>query len=116
MTQPILSLLVIRSADVGALIKFYELFGLSFKMEQHDNGPIHHSARLGDMVFEIYRSKEPDKITLGFAVDDLNSLIIKLRNTSVEIFSYAESSPFGYRSIVRDPDSRMVFLYQREPV
>ena len=54
MTNPSLSLLVVRSSRLEASLAFYRALGLSFVEEQHGSGPIHYSTRLGDTVLEIY--------------------------------------------------------------
>lgn len=69
-----LSLIVLRSVDVDAARRFYEAIGLSWKEERHDGGPRHHSCHLGEIVFELYptRDRSGGQLRLAFRVENAN--------------------------------------------
>lgn len=105
MSNPKITLRVIRAKNLDQTVKFYSDLGFEFKEEQHGNGPIHFAADISGVIFEIYPAKaeeEADKTTrLGFSVGE------------VEGIEFNES-PWGKRAVVKDPDGRSVELYQSE--
>ena len=52
-----LNLLVLRSTDIEAARRFYELLGLSFTRHAHGSGPEHYAHEDERGVFEIYPVK-----------------------------------------------------------
>ena len=110
-----INLLVIRTSNPKALSIFYERLGMVFQYHQHGNGPMHYSAEFGGLVFEIYpllKSQEtPDhSLRLGFEVDDLDELILKLKEVQVEILQNPTHTDWGYIGIIKDPDGRKIEL------
>ena len=114
---PSLRLLVLKSAKTEAVLAFYTAIGLSFKQEQHGTGPLHNSTQIGATVFELYplgRKDAADTTTrLGFAVDDLDMTLGRLKAVNGEVSREPENTPWGRRAVVRDPDGRSIELYER---
>jgi hypothetical protein len=107
-------LLVLRSARLEEVRAFYERLGLVFVTEQHGSGPVHHAARVGAVVLELYplaAEASPDgQLRLGFAVENLTATLDAL--TESEIISPMRESLWGLRAVVRDPEGRVVELTQ----
>jgi len=109
-----LSLLVLKTHDVGRLTQFYRQLGIDFEVEQHGKGPVHFAARLGELVLEIYPLGEQQTVDtttrVGFAVPQLRDLCARLNSAGVSIVTPPKDSPWGWRAVVRDPDGRAVEL------
>lgn len=113
-----LQLLVLRTGEPGRLVDFYKLFGLTFDHHQHENGPFHYSTMMDQLVFEIYplakEQNQPDKnLRLGFAIDDFDKVISKLKNLNVQFLMQPEKTDFGFMTIIADPDGRKIELYKK---
>lgn len=111
------SLIVIRSADMEALKSFYEHFGINWDYHRHGNSPLHYSAKIDKTLIEIYPlAKDQNSIDghlrLGFAIDDFDKAIIRLKNAGVNFVSDPTETEFGISAIVRDPEGRRVELYK----
>lgn len=116
MTVPNLRLIVIRTTDLSRSALFYRSLSIELTEERHGKGPLHLTAKLGELVLEIYPAKTPSEADagtrLGFAVGDLPETIHQLKSQNVEIVQETEQSPWGLRAIIKDPDGRLVELYQ----
>jgi len=115
-----INLLVIRTSEPKALSTFYERLGMVFQYRQHGNGPMHYSAEFGGLVFEIYPLLKSQKtadssLRLGFDVDNLDELILKLEGAQVEIIQNPTQTDWGYIAIIKDPDGRKIELKQNFP-
>lgn len=109
-----LNLLVIRTSDMPRLVKFYELIGLEFDYHRHGQGIFHYSAKIGDVVFEIYPllkgQPEADTSTrLGFKILDFDE---KMRLLSDFIVSEPMETAFGTMAVLKDCDGRKVEIYK----
>lgn len=49
-----LNLLILRAKAPSKLVSFYEKLGMTFVIGQQGSGPEHYSAKIGEVVFEIY--------------------------------------------------------------
>ena len=111
-----LNLLVIKSARMEELVSFYQMLGVRFDHHQHQRGPLHYAAELGNMVFEIYPLPENElvntSIRLGFSVANLESTIDQLGKAGIKIIREPKQTEWGYIGIVEDPDGRKVELNQ----
>ena len=109
------SLIVLRATDLDRTLEFYRLLGLEFVQEQHGSGSIHFSAQIGGTVIEIYPGQPgtaPDRktagaTTIGFRVVSLDAI---LEQSGAKILTPPQSSPWGRRAVVEDPDGRAVEL------
>jgi predicted enzyme related to lactoylglutathione lyase len=111
-----LNLLVLKSARMEELVLFYQMLGMRFEHHQHQRGPFHYAAEIGDMVFELYPLPENELVNismrLGFAISNLDSTIEQLRNAGIKVVHEAKQTEWGYIGIVEDPDGRKVELKQ----
>ncbi len=112
-----LALVVIKSPDIQNLKAFYEEIGIEFKEERHGEGPLHYSANLNGIIFEIYPQKigtKPSKgAPIGFKVKNLETVLNqKLILHSIEIIEPLEKTEWGNRVVIKDPDGRRVELYE----
>ncbi|MFB9077503.1 VOC family protein [Flavobacterium procerum] len=110
-------LIVIRTKEQKRLANFYNLLGLTFDYHKHGNSPMHYSATIGSLVFEIYpltkNQTEADKSTrLGFAIDNFEKTLDLLRNNGIA-FSEPIQTDFGFLTIISDPDGRKIELYKK---
>ena len=116
MASPHLKLIVIRAADIERTADFYRCLGFEFIPEQHGTGPLHFAANAAGIVFEIYPAKsleEVDRTTrLGFGVGNLAGVCESLRAKQFEVPQDPRDTPWGTRSLSRDPDGRTVELYE----
>jgi hypothetical protein len=116
----LLSLIVIRSADVEAAIAFYNALGLTFVWEQHGTGPAHYSSQIGEVVLEIYPSSSATMsesaasgdTMLGFRVASLETVLSQLRQLNVEPESPPIDSEWGRWVNVKDPDGRTIQIVE----
>jgi lactoylglutathione lyase len=108
-----LSLLVLRAANPAHLARFYNAFGLKFRIEQHGDGPIHHTCDLDGAVLEIYPALSPAQSTagarLGFRVRSVEESV-RACSESGRIISSPKESPWGYRAVVEDPEGHRIEL------
>jgi predicted enzyme related to lactoylglutathione lyase len=111
-----LNLLVLKTRDVERLRGFYSLLGLSFREEKHGEGPTHFSARVGELVFELYplpasAPQVEDGVRLGFAVAELDAVLRRLEGSGAVVRG-ARETEWGRRAVLRDPDGRRVEVCQ----
>lgn len=106
-----LNLLVLRTNKLEDLKLFYSAFGAAFVSERHGSGPDHYTARLGDLVFELYPTPDgiaPDPgLRIGLSVDDLHGTLRSIGQAVTP-----RQTQWGLRAVVRDPDGRAVELCQ----
>jgi len=108
-----LHLVVLRTANLESLLKFYEAVGLTFVEEKHGNGPKHYACDLGSSVLELYPAY--DKVSsgsatmLGFTVNSIENVLSSLNASQTPV----KNSSYGRRAVVYDPDGRMVELVEK---
>jgi len=115
-TGPALSLVVIRSSDIGRLERFYAALGLTFVRHRHGKGPEHLSATLDGTVFEIYPALRPEDNTtgtrLGFSVPSLTDTLNSLRTLDALVLTEPSETDFGRRAVVKDFEGHKIELYE----
>lgn len=108
-----LNLIVLKTHHLDRLKDFYSALGISFAEEKHGDGPSHLSARVGDVVLELYplpADAVPDAGTrLGFAVPNLDAVLARL---GTSVVSGPRETEWGRRAVLRDPDGRRVELVE----
>jgi predicted enzyme related to lactoylglutathione lyase len=107
-----LNLLVLKSHQLDRVKDFYTAMGITFVEERHGDGPLHLSARVGEVVLELYplQDGEADSTTrLGFAVPDLDAVLARL---GAAVVSGPAMTPWSRRAVVKDPDGRRVELVE----
>jgi lactoylglutathione lyase len=112
-----LALLVIKTHQIDMLKDFYQALGLSFIVEKHGNGPEHYSCDLDGTVMEIYPLPEGGPLAdtttrLGFRVKNLENVVEYLEGNHTPVINRPKRNDFGYFAVVKDPDGRMVVLYE----
>jgi lactoylglutathione lyase len=114
-----LNLIVVKTNKLHELADFYTLLGLKFGYHKHEQGIFHYSTQLGETIFEIYplpkKISEADTTTrLGFEVDNLDDLILVLKDKNTKIVAEPYETEFGYSAIVKDLDGRRVELLEKK--
>lgn len=118
-----LNLVVLHGVDLEQSRLFYEsLLGVTLTAEQHDRGPVHFSAVLGDVVLELYprrhqrgdtatSSTPPTPVTIGFCVPAIAEALQRLKAAgfAVPTGETAAKSEAG-RVRLSDPDGHRLFL------
>lgn len=96
--------------------EFYAAVGLTLERERHGAGPEHFSFR-SDVCVEIYPPREPADATYVFRVDvdDVDGVVATLKgkfNYGELVVREPEALKTGKKAIVKDPDGRVVELFQ----
>jgi catechol 2,3-dioxygenase-like lactoylglutathione lyase family enzyme len=111
-----INLLVLKTRGLEKLKHFYTALGIRFTAEQHGKGPGHYAGQVGDLVLELYPledTRAADATTrLGLVVADLDAVVRSLATEEGVLVSQPRQTAWGLRAVVRDPDGRMVELYQ----
>ena len=117
-----LNLVVIRTARLDAVRRFYEAIGLSFVDERHGAGPDHFAAVTpAGTVFELYPATTDQAVErggvsdvrLGFTVGDL-AVAVEAAERAGGTTIRPVSVPSGAaHAVIADPDGRRVDLIQR---
>ena len=118
MSQPTLSLLVLRTSHIEDSLAFYQGVGLSLTEEKHGNGPVHYSCQLGETVVEIYPGTPQEILAYrgsgatmpGFRVTSLETTLICLNEIGVQILTPPMMNKWGKRAVIQDPDGRAIEL------
>jgi lactoylglutathione lyase len=110
-----INLIVLKTAQPGKLVRFYQQLGMNFEEHRHGNGPLHFAAEINDVVFEIYSlSKESgpadNTLRLGFTVSKLDHLVENLQRSGVKIIRNPTMTEWGYQALIEDPDGRKIEL------
>ncbi len=122
MTEPRVTLIVLRAQDVERTLAFYRALGLTFAQEKHGSGAVHYSSTLGETVIEIYPGKpgpEPDRrapgaTMIGFAVVSLDGVLAAVRALGSTVVTKPKQGD-SRRAVVEDPDGRAVEITEAEP-
>ena len=119
MSQLELSLVVLRTADVSKTLSFYSALGLEFDQERHGQGVIHYACTLGTSTIEIYPGSDGSAISpvqsgatmLGFRVPNIDAVLTKLQEVGYNtVLPTIQSTPWGRRIVLTEPDNRKVEL------
>ena len=109
-------LIVLYTQQIEANQSFYESLGIEFEANQHGDGPIHMSGKLGDTVFELYPCTDPNMVTqirLGLMADSSSQLTETdkqhLNNLADTVHPFDNGQTY---LVLTDPDGRKIeFLY-----
>ena len=111
---PVANLLVIRSPDIDRAVTFYQQMGMLFDRHAHGKGPEHYASDICGFVFEIYPQRNADDVTtnarIGFNVDDVDGVIVLLREIDATIMTEPTDTEWGRRAVVKDFDGHTVEL------
>lgn len=107
---------ILCTENIDLVAAFYAAVGIDLEPERHGNGPHHFSFR-SDVCLEIYPPRIPSdsSMILRIDVNDIDQAMMALADT----FKYGglvvrgiESLSTGKKAIVKDPDGRIVELFQ----
>ena len=118
MSNPPLSLIVLRTSQMETTLAFYKTLGFTFVQEMHGSGPVHYSTQTGSSVLEIYPGeaaapvdrKASGSTMLGFSVASLDDILASCERTRSQVIAGPKESPWGRRAVVTDPDGRVIEL------
>jgi lactoylglutathione lyase len=116
-TETVMNLVVIRSADLERALHFYTILGITLSRERHGSGPEHLAATIGAVVLEIYPQGGVDKTTgvrLGFRVKSLEMTIARVQAIGGTVVSPVQESEWGLRAVVSDPDGHRLELLEEK--
>jgi lactoylglutathione lyase len=119
-----INLLVLRTAQLEPMLKFYTTLGLKFVEEQHGSGPVHYSTQVDNVVLEIYPGNDgvaPDRknggaTLIGLTVVSLDTVLNELSELGVTSLSPPKTSAWGRRAVVLDPDGRAIELTEQQTI
>ena len=98
-------------------MQFYSALGLVFTKHSHGTGPEHYAAENAGAVLELYpltdTQNPTNSVRLGFSVDSLEDVLVKLQTLESKTISQPKDSPWGRRAVVKDPDGHTVELVTR---
>jgi predicted enzyme related to lactoylglutathione lyase len=118
MAEVLLTLLVLKTRQVGQLRRFYQTLGIALAEEQHGKGPVHFAGRAGAVVIEVYPltddgSPVDSSTRLGFTVENVAEVIQALEGIGTNIVTPPKETAWGLQAVVRDPDGRSVELMEQ---
>jgi catechol 2,3-dioxygenase-like lactoylglutathione lyase family enzyme len=104
----VLTLVVLRVADLERSRSFYECLGLHFTEEQHGSGPRHLSTTVGGTVLELYPTGTATTTgtRIGLAVADLDQVVDRVGDAVVGQRTDRGTKPI----VVVDPDGHKIEL------
>ncbi len=114
-----LTQLVLRTTELEPLREFYEtLLDVSFTPEQHGDGPRHYSYQLGEVLFELYPTKQRKntaqkviKDRLGFSIESVDSLCHRIDEKYIQRWMYETEN--GRAIELSDPDGRTIYVEEK---
>jgi predicted enzyme related to lactoylglutathione lyase len=113
MSNVVVNLIVLRSADLRRAEAFYNLLGIKFDHERHGTGPEHLAARLGSLVLELYPPSEDTgtrAVRLGFRVASVRDTTARLAAAGATIIKPPTHGTWGLRAVLADPDGHRIEL------
>jgi predicted enzyme related to lactoylglutathione lyase len=116
MSEPSLSLLVLRTTRMVACLEFYRGLGLSLIEEKHGKGPAHYSSSSNGVIIEIYPKPQKNvteheaegAVRLGFIVESLAATLRSLEKSGARILRSPAITRWGHVAVMLDPDGREV--------
>jgi predicted enzyme related to lactoylglutathione lyase len=113
MSDAVLNLIVIRSADLDRAAHFYSALGIRVDRERHGSGPEHLVGIAGSVTFEVYPVADAMStigVRLGFRVQSMADAVAAACEGGGSIVSPPRASAWGLRAVVTDPDGHRVEL------
>lgn len=121
--------LILFAADVERTAAFYRALGVALESEQHGDGPVHHTCALGSTHFAVFAARGDGPAQddgapardhraagaqfFGLTVSDLDATFHAAHALGAEVVQEPRSYSWGRRALVRDPDGRVVELFER---
>ncbi|MCI5060052.1 MAG: hypothetical protein MRY79_03165 [Alphaproteobacteria bacterium] len=112
--------ILLCSENIKLIKEFYEAIGVTCHEEQHGSGPVHFSLEAQMEAVEIYppRKQVSAPVILRFNVEDVSASIAGLSEKFEEsdfLVASLEELQTGMKAVVKDPDGRIVELFQPYP-
>lgn len=109
-------LIVLRTANMEELVRFYTLLGMEFEYHKHGTSPYHYAAKAGETVIEIYplgknQPAADANLRLGFYIHNFEEVMTRLGD---RVIVEPQEHEWGVVAIAQDSDGRKVELY-KEP-
>ena len=102
--------------DAERTREFYSCLGVVMHVEQHGNGPVHHSFTCPDIAVEIFPNASSSLsefgALFGFKVPSLAAASGRLADFGARCVRTAERVGEMSRAVYIDPDGQAVFLYE----
>jgi len=110
-----LHMLVLKSSQPDELAKQYSTLGISFVHHRHGQGPMHYSAELGPIVFEIYPlptsvSHVEDNNLVGFELEEADQRLEEWKRQGGIVLKDLRPTEFGTVALLKDLDGRKVSI------
>ncbi len=106
-----INLIVLRSKKLSDTLAFYQRLGLKFQKEQHGKGPIHYSAKIGQILFELYPSTpvnpSTESLRIGFSVESIEKIIA---DTGAKVLMGPQVNGVLRKAVIQDPEGHKVEL------
>ncbi len=108
--------IILCTDKIDLVADFYQAVGIVLEFEKHGNGPEHFSFK-SDLSCEIYPPRVPaeERIVLRIDTADIDQAMANLTQKFTYpglVISDIKSLSTGRKSIVKDPDGRVVELFQ----
>jgi predicted enzyme related to lactoylglutathione lyase len=118
-----LGALIIFTDNLEAVVEFYSAIGVPLELEQHGDGPVHYACDLGLTHFAVFHGgpgAAPEfrlggSSFAGFTVNSLEAALGAAKAVKAEVVQEPTEYPWGWRALVKDPDGRVVELFERPP-
>jgi len=112
--------IILFSGDPQTCVAFYQRLGLPLVAEDHGEGPVHYAADIAGCHFAVFPSKPgqapPHKSGgshfVGLTVDNLEPTVERAQTFGAPLVEPIRTFPWGRRALVRDPDGRVVELFE----
>lgn len=107
-------LIVLRTAHMEELVKFYMLLGMEFEYHKHGASPYHYGAKASETIIEIYplAKNQPAAdmhLRLGFSVNNFEEVIGLLGDRMI---TAPQQYEWGYVAVAQDIDGRKIEIYK----
>ncbi|MEX2029568.1 MAG: VOC family protein [Anaerolineales bacterium] len=115
--------LIVFTHKLEAVVEFYSAIGVPLELERHGDGPAHYACELGRTHIAVFRSgpgeapefRSGGSSFAGFTVNSLEAALDAAKSVKAEVIQQPTQYPWGWRALVKDPDGRVVELFQRPP-
>lgn len=113
--------LILFTERLEAAVEFYKAIGVPLEREQHEGGALHYACDLGPTHFAVFESSPGETPEFrsggssfpGLTVNSLEVALEAAKSVSAEVVQEPTEYPWGWRALVKDPDGRVIELFQR---
>ncbi len=119
-----LGALILFTDNLETVVKFYTAIGAPLELEDHGDDRLHYACELGQSHFAIFESssgaaaefRSGGSSLTGFTVNSLEDALEASKSMKTEIIQGPTEYPWGWRALMKDPDGRVLELFQRPTV